>query len=60
MEWGIVMSVFTVVGMLVLIFATPETKSYQTFGRIEVNPPKRPARAVHARPYKKTGLKVAA
>ena len=39
MEWGIVMSVFTVGGMLMLIFAQPRDVEYQTFGADEVNPP---------------------
>ena len=41
MEWGIIMSVFSVIGMLVLIFAEPKT-DYQTFGYVELNPPTKP------------------
>ena len=41
MEWGIIMSVLTVIGMLVLIFADPKT-DYQTFGDVELNPPTQP------------------
>ena len=42
MEWGIIMSVFTVIGMLVLIFAQPMT-DHQTFGEVETSPPTKPA-----------------
>ena len=50
MAWGIVMSVFTVIGMLILIFAQPRDLEYQTFGRIEVNPPAPPADAAAVLP----------
>ena len=39
MDWGIVISAFTVFGMLMLIFAQPRDVKYQTFGDDEVNPP---------------------
>ena len=39
MAWGIIMAMFTVVGMLVLIFGQSPTDQYQTFGREVVNPP---------------------
>jgi hypothetical protein len=39
MAWGIIMAMFSVVGMLVLIFGQPPTGNYQTFGREVVNPP---------------------
>ncbi|HZS11829.1 MAG TPA: hypothetical protein VFA38_06240 [Nitrospirales bacterium] len=60
MEWGIVMSVFTVAGMLMLIFAQPETKDHQTFGHRELNPPRRPAKTAQAKRDTRTGLKQAA
>jgi hypothetical protein len=39
MAWGIIMALFTVIGMLVLVLAEPRTKAYQTFGREVLNPP---------------------
>jgi hypothetical protein len=39
MEWGMIMAMFSVGGMLVLVFAQPQTGNYQTFGREVVNPP---------------------
>jgi hypothetical protein len=39
MEWGIIMAIPTVIGMLVLIFAQPRTKEYQTFGSTVLNEP---------------------
>jgi hypothetical protein len=57
MEWGIVMSVFTVVGMLMLIFAQPDTKDHQTFGHRELNPPRRPAKAAQVKRDTHTELK---
>jgi len=39
MAWGIIMAMFSVTGMLVLIFGQPPTGQYQTFGREVVNPP---------------------
>lgn len=39
MEWGMIMAVPTVVGMLVLIFARPAAKEYQTFGSTILNEP---------------------
>ena len=39
MEWGIIMAIPTVLGMLVLIFAQPRTKEYQTFGSTVLNEP---------------------
>jgi hypothetical protein len=38
MEWGMIMALPTVIGMLVLIFAQPG-KSYQTFGSTSINEP---------------------
>ena len=38
MEWGMIMALPTVIGMLVLIFAQPG-KSYQTFGSTAINEP---------------------
>ena len=38
MEWGMIMAMFTVVGMLGLIFGQPPTSQNQTFGRDVVNP----------------------
>ena len=42
MDWGIVMSVFTVGGMLLLVFAQPRDMTYHTFGEDEINPPSVP------------------
>ena len=39
MAWGMIMALFSVSGMLVLIFAQPQTEMYQTFGQEVVNPP---------------------
>jgi hypothetical protein len=39
MAWGIIMALFTVIGMLVLVLAEPRTNAYQTFGREVLNPP---------------------
>ena len=39
MAWGIIMALFTVIGMLVLVLAEPRAKAYQTFGREVLNPP---------------------
>jgi hypothetical protein len=39
MAWGIIMAMFSVVGMFVLIFGQTPTGQYQTFGREVVNPP---------------------
>jgi hypothetical protein len=39
MEWGMIMAMFSVGGMLVLIFAQPQTERYQTFGREVMSPP---------------------
>ena len=39
MAWGIIMAMFSVGGMLMLIFAQPQGERYQTFGREVVNPP---------------------
>lgn len=38
MEWGMIMALPTVIGMLVLIFAQPG-KSHQTFGHATINEP---------------------
>jgi len=38
MEWGMIMALPTVIGMLVLVFAQPG-KSYQTFGSTAINEP---------------------
>jgi hypothetical protein len=39
MAWGIIMALFTVIGMLVLVLAEPRTNAYQTFGREVLNAP---------------------
>jgi hypothetical protein len=39
MEWGMIMAIPTVIGMLVLIFAQPRTHEYQTFGSTVLNEP---------------------
>ena len=39
MAWGIIMALFTVIGMLVLVLAEPRATAYQTFGREVLNPP---------------------
>ena len=39
MEWGMIMAMFSVGGMLVVIFAQPETERHQTFGCEVLNPP---------------------
>ena len=38
MDWGIIMSAFTVGGMLMLIFVQPQDVQYQSFGEYEVQP----------------------
>ena len=39
MAWGVIMALFTVIGMLVLVLAEPRTSGYQTFGREVLNAP---------------------
>jgi len=39
MAWGIIMALFTVIGMLVLVLAEPRATTYQTFGSEVLNPP---------------------
>ena len=38
MDWGVIMSAFTVGGMLMLVFAQPRDVKYQSFGEYEVMP----------------------
>ena len=39
MAWGIIMALFTVIGMLILVLAEPRANAYQTFGREVLNAP---------------------
>jgi hypothetical protein len=39
MEWGMIMAIPTVIGMLVLLFAQPRPNEYQTFGSTVLNEP---------------------
>ena len=54
MEWGIIMALPTVIGMLVLIFAQPHDVQYQTFGQTVLNAPEEPiADAVSQEEYRR-------
>jgi hypothetical protein len=53
MEWGMIMAMVSVDGMLVLIFAQPETERYQTFGREVLNPPDNSAPSVEGSDMRK-------